>query len=255
MAKEQFMHLPHAPYKTLCSFLASLFLLTGIQAQEPPLCVVTQANQHAIRYVGNSRPQNGRMQLELLLREGLQKEHYVLEIGCGALVAGIPIMSMVEIGHYVGIEPNKWLIDASLQVPQNYNIALQQQPLFLYNEFFDAESTGISFDYIISHSIISHAAHWQLPLFLEMCSRVLKKDGKVIFSLRLTEPNQYGNRGAKEESRSEQWVYPGNSYFHKETVIEEASKWFSKVELKPEFTRIITSSDATAFHDWFVLTK
>ena len=218
------------------------------------LCQVNEINRRASEYVG-TLPSNGRFQLELLLLEGLQKEDRVLEIGCGALTAGIPIMSFLESGNYAGIDPNKWLIDASLQVDENQEASYQKQPVFLYNPNFDATSLNTSFDYIISHSIISHAAHWQLPLFLENCSKVLKENGKVLFSLRLTEPNEYGNEGATEETRANEWQYPGNSFFHKETIILEASKWFRKVEHKKEYTKLITSDDQGSFHDWFVLTK
>ena len=98
------------------------------------------------------------------------------------------------------------------------------------------------FDYIISHSVISHAAHWQLPLFLEQCCRVLKKNGKVIFSLRLTEPNEFGNVGADRASCANEWEYPRSVFFNKETVIAEASKWFTKIEHKKEFTDFFSAS-------------
>jgi hypothetical protein len=37
---------------------------------------------------------------------------HVLEIGCGCLVAGRPIMEFLSPDRYVGIEPNTWLIEA-----------------------------------------------------------------------------------------------------------------------------------------------
>lgn len=216
---------------------------------------IADVNKNAISYVGNSHPENGLMQLELLLREGLQKDNYVLEIGCGALVAGIPIMSFLEKNHYLGIDPNKWLIDSSLLIEENQKIINDKQPSFLYNEHFDASNTGIYFNYVISHSIISHAPLWQLRLFLQNCSKVLKDGGKVIFSLRLTEPNEFDGLGIKEESTTSEWQYPGNTFFHKETVIAEASLWFKKVEHRPLYTKLIMSTDKAAIHDWFVLTK
>lgn len=236
----------------LCSIILQIF---PHQSHKAHPVIVNQLNEHAIVYVGNRYAQNGVMQLELLLREGLQKQDYVVEIGCGALVAGIPIMSFVEHGHYAGIEPNKWLIDATLQIPENSKIVEDACPQFLYNQDFDASSLGIQFDYIISHSIMSHAAYWQLPLFLKNCAQILKSGGKVVFSLRLTEPNKYGSYGAPAETKDSEWQYPGNSFFDKETLIKEASQYFSKVEQKELYTELITSSDSSAFHDWFVLTK
>ncbi len=239
--------------------IKSCILLNFITCFHPSFAIellqVNHLNQKALAYVGNTHVENGKAQLELLLAQGLQKDHYVLEIGCGALVAGIPIMSYLKTGHFVGIEPNKWLIDESLGVLENKLIVNRQNPRFLHNSDFDASALDLKFDYIISHSIMSHAAYWQLPLFLKNCANALKSGGKVIFSLRLTEPNQFGNKGAAAESKDAEWQYPGNSYFDKQTIINEASQYFSTIEHKELYTAMICATDKSAYHDWFVLTK
>src|SRR3990170_7454471 len=126
-------------------------------------CIVDDRNIQAVAYVG-TRPQGGIVQLQLLQIEGLESHHYVLEIGHGALTAGIPIMSYLENGHYVGIDPNQWLMHQTLLITENQQVVKEKSPIFLYNTDFDASSCGIVFDYIFAHSIMSHAAYWQLPL-------------------------------------------------------------------------------------------
>lgn len=241
------------------AFICSIFIIQSLIIQQmaatDDLLCVTNINQSAVYYVGNDHLENGRMQLELLKREGLQKNDYVLEIGCGALVAGIPIMLFLEKNHYVGIDPNKWLIEASLEIKENKDIVNARLPIFLYNDAFDASPTKIEFNYIIAHSIMSHAAHWQLPLFLQMCAKVLKPGGKLVFSMRLTEANEFGNPGSPCETKAEVWQYPGVAFFHKSTVIAEASRYFTNIEHKKMYTKLITSTDGRACHDWFVLTK
>ena len=165
------------------------------------------------------------------------------------------LLCLLEKGHYVGIDPNPWLMNQTLLIAENQQVVNEKAPIFLNNINFDASSTGITFDYVFAHSIMSHAAHWQLPLFFENIAKVLKKNGKVIFSIRLTETNEYGNEGAAQETHAEEWQYPGCSFFHTSTVIKEASKWLKTVELKKEFTAIITADNHYACHDWFVLTK
>ena len=64
--------------------------------------------------VGETADIVGSVQLELLLENGLEPSDHVLDIGCGALVAGKPLLEFLEPGHYVGIEPNVWLLDAVL---------------------------------------------------------------------------------------------------------------------------------------------
>jgi len=45
-----------------------------------------------------------RFQFEFLTSRGLQPKHRLLDIGCGALRGGIPLIEYLEIGHYTGIE-------------------------------------------------------------------------------------------------------------------------------------------------------
>ncbi|MFI4985446.1 MAG: SAM-dependent methyltransferase [Solirubrobacterales bacterium] len=45
-----------------------------------------------------------RFQLEFLTSHGLRPEHRLLEIGCGTLRGGIPLIEYLETGHYTGVE-------------------------------------------------------------------------------------------------------------------------------------------------------
>lgn len=221
---------------------------------DPIPCIMDERNIQAVEYVG-TRPAGGIVQLQLLQHEGLQSNHYVLEVGCGALMSGIPIMSYLQNGHYVGIDPNPWLMNQTLLIAENQQVVKEKSPLFIATVDFDASSSNIIFDYIFAHSIMSHAADWQLSLFFEKTAQVLKKNGKLIFSIRLTESNEYGNTGALEATHAQEWQYPGCSFFDEETVVQEALKWFSTVERKKNFTAVLTADNPGAFHDWFVLTK
>lgn len=238
----------------LSILLASLRPCLAREDSTIALCRMDERNEEAVSYCG-TRPSGGRCQLEILQKEGLVKEDLVLEVGFGALMSAIPIMSFLEEGHYVGLDPNWWLMEASLQIPENQKVIDQQCPTFLKNSEFDASALSISFDYVYAHSIMSHAAHWQLPLFLKNCANVLKEGGKLIFSIRLTEVNGFGCEGPSHETHAEEWQYPHCSFFHRQTVVDEASKWFRQIEYKQEYTALLTSDCPTVCHDWFVLTK
>src|SRR5450755_3994037 len=144
--------------------------------------------ERAQNFVGNPGPNFfivGNLQLELLKSNGCTPESHVLEIGCGCLVAGRPIMEFLLPDRYVGIEPNSWLIAAVREgLPGTSELIVCKRPVFLSNEDFDASATHKRFDFVISHSILSHAAHWQLPLFLDGIKRVLAPSGVAIASVR-----------------------------------------------------------------------
>src|SRR5689334_14158690 len=111
----------------LCSISISS---TALSSEMSRKCVVDNRNIRAVEYVG-TRPTGGIVQLKLLQQEGLQPHHYVLEIGCGALTSAIPIMSYVEHGHYVGIDPNPWLMQQTLLIPENEVAVIEKNPMFI----------------------------------------------------------------------------------------------------------------------------
>jgi len=211
--------------------------------------------QEAMQYVGSPSFEHflalGQAQLELLKLNGLHASAHVLEIGCGCLRAGHLIMQSLNQDRYVGIEPNTWLIDAAKQDLTGVAELIEvKHPLFLESEEFDASRAGRVFDFVVAHSVLSHAAHWQYPLFLRAVKRVLAPNGIVLASIRFyNDSNQIAG-----DSRDEQWVYPGVSYFSWETVRDLAIDNGFMPEWRPDYRTFISGRVPAAIHDWIRLT-
>lgn len=120
---------------------------------------------------------SGQLQFDLLQREGCRHDSWVLEIGCSNLHAGIPLIQFLEKGHYVGIDPNKWLRQSTLKNRKVRELVKEKQARFLVRDDFDARKLGIKFDFVLSHSVLSHAAHWQLEQYLANAAKVLAPEG------------------------------------------------------------------------------
>jgi cyclopropane fatty-acyl-phospholipid synthase-like methyltransferase len=205
-------------------------------------------------YVGTN-PNEGLAQLKLLQMEGCQLHHRVLEIGCGALVAGFPTINYLNKGCYVGIDPNKWLMDASLNLPEVRKTVESKEAKLLYNDQFDGAEFA-PYDYILSHSILSHASFDQLRLFFANVHKVLNPGGKAVVSIRLAEGNRYGSKGSEVvDEQFTEWQYPGVSFFKRSTVIREAEAAGYKVRFEDEMIRIITSANKHSCHDWLILDR
>src|SRR5271165_3310432 len=88
--------------------------LTDRLKQLVPLTIKELVRPHLPRvlraksYVGTTKV-SGQLQFELLKREGCRPNSKVLDIGCGCLHAGIPLIQYLEKGNYVGVDPNEWL--------------------------------------------------------------------------------------------------------------------------------------------------
>jgi len=202
-------------------------------------------------------PISGRMQAEILFAEGAVPSSRVLEVGCGCLSAGSFLIERLDPERYVGIEPNTWLVDLALQRKSFRETASQKKPRFFDNLDFDASAAGCEFDYVLSHSILSHAAHWQLPLFLKNVGACLAPEGRIFASLVLAEGNAFGNHGTKnkQDSMDEEWVYPGVSYFTEETVRKTAADAGLTATLRHDITERHTKSRPLEIHDWYMFTK
>ena len=210
----------------------------------------------AKNYVGTDEV-SGQLQFDLLRKEGCTPAARVLEVGCGCLHASIPLIRFLDTGNFAGIDPNEWLRRAAMKEADVKRLVRDKQPRFLTVKNFDASSLGMSFDYILSHSILSHAAHWQLDEFLKNTSKVLSPGGRIVASIRLAEGNDFGSPGSVDgnDSMDEEWVYPGISWFTLPTIREAADKFGLRAQYLPEYTAFYTRTRPNEFHDWFVFSR
>ena len=210
-------------------------------------------SEDAHGYVGTDAVSGG-LQLELLKREGLTPESKVLEVGCGALHTSCHVMRFVEPGNLVGIDPNPWVREKVLEESEIRTLVEERSPTFLSGDDFDVSELGVQFDYVISHSVLSHAAHYQLEQFLRNVGKSLAPKGKILASLRLAEGNAFGQRGSRDgqDSMCKTWRYPGGVWFKLSTVKETAEKLGLAADYHPEFTEFYVQTRPREVHDWIV---
>ena len=192
----------------------------------------------AVEYVGDpsSFSSRGQLCLQFLQENGLQPGDKVLDLGCGALSQGIPLIRYLDQRCYVGVEPNGWLVEAAMEANPDLEAKL---PRFSWASDFNPVGLG-PFKYVIAHSVLSHAADWQLDqAFLNVRANV--DPGAIwLASLRL---DQY-DLGARR------WVYPDVSYFRFDTVHVVGFHAGWHVEHLPEYRERMTSICPSDVHNW-----
>ena len=104
----------------------------------------------------------GAMQFYLLTYFGLRKEHYLLDIGCGSLRAGRLLIPYLLPGRYCGIEPEAWLVETGIARELGEETSRINQPRFSSDPNFTLSVFGSRFDFILAHSIFSHASLHQI---------------------------------------------------------------------------------------------
>ena len=196
----------------------------------------------AREYVGTT-PVSGAAQFALLVRAGMRPESRLLEYGCGALHLARLAAWYLDPDHYCAVEPNGWLIGAAFDAdPEMERMTLDRLASFRGYDNFNARDFDVrEFDYIFAHSVLSHAAAWQLPQFFSEARAVLAPGGLIVASLRLG-----------PDTNASEWVYPSVTWFSEETLHREADIAGLRLSVLPEVRRHYSALCPDEVHDWII---
>lgn len=152
------------------------------------------------RYVGDPETYDttAALQFSLLTLLGLREHHTLLDVGCGSLRAGRLFITYLSQGNYYGIEPNRQIVQEGIEKETGRDLIALKQPTFSYNADFQATHFDTRFDYVLAHSIFSHASCAQVCRCLGEVKKVTKPNAIVVATFREGETNYKGDK----------WVYP-----------------------------------------------
>jgi SAM-dependent methyltransferase len=129
--------------------------------------------------VGRAWEHTGQLQHDFLLAQGMAPTSKLLDVGCGALRAGIVIAKYLEPGGYYGIDVNESLIRAA--VVHELPLAGLQDRVPVENlrvtDRFECDF-GVAFDFAIAQSVFTHLPLNHIRLCLYQLSRVMAPGGR-----------------------------------------------------------------------------
>jgi hypothetical protein len=106
--------------------------------------------------VGGLWDEIGRLQFNFLVAHGLQPHHYLLDIACGSLRAGVHFIPYLEPRHYLGIDKEEELIAAGIRHELTPQLMQEKQPQFVVSAGFEFERFGVRPDFALAHSLFTH---------------------------------------------------------------------------------------------------
>jgi len=134
------------------------------------------------------------VQVRALERLGLRPDHRFLEIGCGPLQAGAPLIRYLDPGHYTGVDISAERLGAAQEVIGHFGLDSRTPRLVLSDDFGIGHLEPGSFDRVWSFHVV---IHFPLPLvarFLDAVASLLKPDGIGWFSAWVTPDRPAFNR-------------------------------------------------------------
>lgn len=168
-------------------------------------------DEHYRAYVGPPEDYDliSAMVFNLLTCCGLRQHHRVLDIGCGSLRVGRLLIPYLNPGNYVGVEPNKWLVDDGIINEVGEDLIRKKEPLFSINSSLSEFSASLNLDYAIAQSIFSHCSKNLIRDWLKQASSHLKDSGALFATFLVADEDYSGDEG---------WIYPGCVRYRPDTL-------------------------------------
>ena len=115
-------------------------------------------------------------QIGFLRRRGLEPHHRLLDVGCGTLRGGIPIIEHLDAEHYVGIEARPQVVEEARAELREHGLETKSPRLVCAD---DPRTVNLDerFDFAWSFSVLFHMSDDTLDKALEMVARHLADDG------------------------------------------------------------------------------
>ena len=155
------------------------------------------ASKEARRHSRVGNPRLWRMkrefQFEFLKRMGLERGQRLLDLGCGTLRGGLPVIEFLEPGHYTGVDVRADVLDEARAELEEARLAHRAPQLVLAGDLGELELPE-RFDWVWAFSVLIHMDDAVLERAFAFVARQLAPRGVFLANVR-TESGGAGEVG------------------------------------------------------------
>lgn len=134
-------------------------------------------------------------QFRFLKEMGLEPHHYLLDLGCGTLRGGIPIIDYLDSGHYFGIDIRPEALEVARKELERENL-VDKDPQLIAAPDISVLELDAEFDFVWAFSVFIHMRDPILDGALGLVRRHLRDGGSCYGNVNI------GKRERKGASRS-----------------------------------------------------
>jgi SAM-dependent methyltransferase len=125
--------------------------------------------------------QRGEFQLALLRHLGLTRDSRVLDVGCGPLRGGLPLIRFLAPGRYRGVDANASLVEAAHHELAAAGLGAARERVTLLADFALA-TLGERFDVVLLFSVLNHCTTGERARFFAAVPSVLADGARIVVS-------------------------------------------------------------------------
>lgn len=115
-------------------------------------------------------------QLDFLRDQGLEADHYLLDVGCGTLRGGAPLIAYLDPGRYYGIEKRPEVLAEGIEELETHGLQ-DREPVLVTAPGPSDVSFPVAFDVAWAYSVLFHLEDPELRECLSFVRRHLVEDG------------------------------------------------------------------------------
>lgn len=116
-------------------------------------------------------------QINFLKKHGLQPHHRLIDVGCGTLRGGIPIIDYLDAENYTGLDVREMVLEEARMELVESGLE-HKQPRLALSDDFDSLELGAPFDYVWGYAVLIHMTDDISAACMRMVSRHLRVGGR-----------------------------------------------------------------------------
>lgn len=160
------------------------------------------------KHVGNPKywQLKQKFQLDFLKKAGLSPTDKLLDIGCGTLRGGIPIIKYLEQTNYYGIEVRKEVLDEGFKEALEKNAMDKKPQLILFDNFSDLKIKE-NFEFVFAFSVLIHMTDDIIEKCFHFVSSHLKPNGSFYANVNLDQSQKGSWQGFPVMHKSKDFYF------------------------------------------------
>ena len=145
-----------------------------------------------------------RFQIDFLRKHGLEANHRLVDIGCGTLRGGIPLIKLLQTGHYTGIDVREEVLELAREELREAGLE-DKQPNLIHSTALSTLELDNKTEYMWAFAVLIHMDDDALNGCLSFVAKHLTPDGAFYGNVNIGEKDNGNWQGFPVVHRPMAW--------------------------------------------------